>query len=220
MKSRISHPVPLKRLQIYGLWCSAILVVLFCTFVLPCLGSSPAHAEPQQLPAPKHAEYRIAIHCSLNILQLWHNAELVREYPVETGKGGLRKRRGGDHRTPVGDYEISWKASRHSAKGHRIVEGRSWCKGNRFSDAPRGPALEKLWSEPYGGDEGSIMSIDYPNAKELAKGYTGDCIHIHSDKRHDQGVLKKSYGCIHMFPQDARELYEMVEIGTPVKILP
>ncbi len=218
MKSRISHPSAPERLEVEGLWRRLILAGLACLVILLCRG--PVMAEPQQIPAPKHAQYRIAIHCSLNILQLWHDTELVREYPIETGKGGLRKRRSGDHRTPVGDYEISWKASRHSAKGHRIVEGRSWCKDNRYSDATRGPALEKLWSESYGGDEGSIMSIDYPNAKELARGYTGDCIHIHSDKHHEQGVLKKSYGCIHMFPQDARELYEMVEIGTPVKILP
>lgn len=193
---------------------------ILCLIILVCQGSHSLRAEPEQIPVPKHAAYRIAIHSSLSVLQLWHNTELVREYPIETGKGGLRKRRGGDHRTPVGDYEVSWKASRNSAKGHKIIEGRSWCKNNRYSVASSGPALEKLWSEPYGGDEASIMSIDYPNAKESAKGYTGDCIHIHSDKRHDRGVLRNSYGCIHMFPQDARELYETVEVGTPVKILP
>jgi hypothetical protein len=111
-------------------------------------------------------------------------------------------------------------AARSSQKGHRIVENRSWCSGNAFVDASSGPPLEKLWSDPYGGDEAAVISINYPNAKDRARGFTGDCIHIHSDKRHDHGILKKSYGCIHMFTPDAKELYEMVEVGTPVKILP
>jgi len=51
-------------------------------------------------------------------------------------------------------------------------------------------------------------------------GYTGTCIHIHADKHLVDGALTKSYGCIHMFPKDAIELYEMVDVGTPVKILP
>jgi len=180
----------------------------------------PAWAEPPEISAPTHAEYRIAIHCGRKVLQLWRYTELVREYPIETGKGGLGKQRGGDHRTPIGDYEISWMASRNPDKGHRIVDERSWCRGNKFLDAGTGPSLEKLWSEPYGGDEAAVMSINYPNAKELKKGYTGECIHIHSDKRAQDGILLKSYGCIHMFPKDANELYEVVDVGTPVKILP
>ena len=95
----------------------------------------PSVAEPVQLPAPKHAEYRIAIHCALKVLQLWRNDQLVREYAIEIGKGGTGKRRNGDHRTPVGDYEVSWMASRDGTIGHKIIDYRSWCKDNCFSDA-------------------------------------------------------------------------------------
>jgi murein L,D-transpeptidase YafK len=156
----------------------------------------------------------------MGVLQLWRNAELVSEYPVETGKGGLWKTKRGDHRTPVGDYEISWMASRHSHRGHRIKEKRSWCKGNRFVYAASGPRLEKLWADGYGGEQATVMSINYPNQREQRMGYTGNCIHIHADKKHENGMLRKSYGCIHMFPKDAMELYDMVKVGTPVKILP
>jgi len=197
-----------------------VVAVTVLTAFLCEAGRLPVFAELPQLPAPKHSEYRIAIHCSRQVLQLWHFTDLVREYPIDTGVGGLAKRRGGDHRTPIGDYEITWMASRSGGKGQKIVDGRSWCKNNSFVDASTGPALEKLWTDPYGGLEAAVMSIDYPNVKDRAKGFTGDCIHIHSDKRHNKGVLRKSYGCIHMFPADARELYEMVEVGTPVKILP
>jgi hypothetical protein len=196
----------------------AVLIVVACSMVV-CAVTVP-RAEPAQTPAPQSSEYRIAIHCSLKVLQLWRNAELIRDYPVEVGMGGLAKRVNGDHRTPVGDYEVSWMASRNSSKGHRIVEKRSWCKGNSFVNASTGPSLEKLWAEPYGGDEATVISINYPNEKDKIRGFTGECIHIHADKRHEKGILKKSYGCIHMYPPDARELYEFVQVGTPVKILP
>lgn len=186
-------------------------------FLVPC---ASAVAELPQIPAPKHAEYRIAIHCSKKVLQLWKHTELIREYPADCGKGGLGKKRGGDHKTPIGDYEISWMASRTHSKGYRIIDGRSWCKNNRFLDASSGPALEKLWSESYGGLEAAVLSINYPNKKDSIRGFTGDCIHIHADKHHRDGMLKKSYGCIHLFPADANELYEFVDVGTPVKLFP
>ncbi len=177
-------------------------------------------AAPPQLPPPERSEYRIAIHCALKMLQVWRHTELIREFPIETGHGGLGKRRAGDHKTPLGDYEITWMASKTSGKGHRIVDDKSWCKGNRFVYADSGPSLERLSAPCYGGEEATVISLGYPNAREQLKGYTGECIHIHADRRLDKGALKKSFGCIHMFPQDAREVYELVEIGTPVKILP
>jgi lipoprotein-anchoring transpeptidase ErfK/SrfK len=190
------------------------LVFMFLV-MMPFQWSRPAHCSESGAPV-----ITVAIHCSLNLLQVWNGSTLIKEYPVETGKGGLGKKSSGDHKTPIGDYKISWMASKHSDKGSKIVDNRSWCLRNEFVDAASGPPLEKLWAEPYGGDEATVMSINYPNEADLAKGYTGDCIHIHADKRHDDGVLKKSYGCIHMFPKDAKELYDMVEVGTPVKMLP
>jgi murein L,D-transpeptidase YafK len=139
---------------------------------------------------------------------------------VETGKGGLGKKRSGDHATPIGEYEVSWMDSRNSPKGHKIIENKSWCTGNKFVYASSGSSLEKLWAECYGGDEATVISINYPNSKDRLKGFTGECIHIHADKRLEDGKLKKSYGCIHMFPKNAIELYELVDVGTPVKILP
>ncbi|MGO9569007.1 MAG: L,D-transpeptidase family protein [Desulfomonilaceae bacterium] len=188
--------------------------------LLAAFALTSSAAEPPQLPLPKQAEYRIAIHSSMNVLQLWRDDQLVREYPIETGKGGVGKQRGGDHRTPVGDYEVSWMACRDGSKGHRIIDQRSWCKGNCFIDASTGPALEKLWTDSYGGDEAAVISINYPNAKDRQRGFTGDCIHIHANKKIRDGMMGKSYGCIHMYPKDAMELYSIVEVGTPVKMLP
>lgn len=199
---------------------SKLLHSIAATFGCLVLLAGLAAGEPAQEPPPPAAGFRIAIHCSLKVLQLWHKDELVREYPIDCGKGGVGKQRGGDHKTPVGDYVISWMASRNSAKGHRIMENKSWCSENKFYHGTTGPPLEKLWTNSYGGDQATVLSINYPNPREQRMGHTGSCIHIHADKHLVEGALKKSYGCIHMFPADAIELYEMVDVGTPVKILP
>ncbi len=190
--------------------------------IVGCFSAQPgiAGSETPKISPARHGQLRIAIHCARRVLQLWRSTELIREYPIEIGKGGLPKKRSGDHRTPIGDYEISWMASRKSETGYKIVDGKSWCRGNKFIYADKGPALEKLWSDAYGGSEATVMSINYPNNQESRKGYTGECIHIHAVKRPRDGMLRKSYGCIHMFAADAMELYEMVKVGTPVKILP
>ena len=114
----------------------------------------PIQADQSMIPVPKQSEYRIAIHCARKVLQLWRHAELIKEYPIEIGKTGTHKRQSGDHRTPIGDYEISWMASRHSEKGHRVIDNKSWCIGNQFVYAPSGPRLEKLWADSYGGPSG------------------------------------------------------------------
>lgn len=197
---------------------SVLTGVMVFAALSSCL-QTMAQDQPQEN-LRNHNDFRIVIHCGLHMLQLWRGTELLREYPVETGKGGLDKRRSGDHATPIGDYEVSWMASRNSPKGHKIVENKSWCTGNKFVYANSGSSLEKLWAEPYGGDEATVISINYPNSKDRQMGFTGECIHIHADKRVQDGMLKKSYGCIHMFPKNAMELYELVNVGTPVKILP
>jgi hypothetical protein len=191
-----------------------ILIILISAVVF----SNVAKADPSPKVAP--CRYRIEIHCADKLLQLWDGDELLRVYPVQTGKGGIGKTRSGDHRTPIGDYEISWMASKKSSKGHRIVDRTSWCANNEFYNGPDGPPLEKLWTKVYGGEDATVMSINYPNAVDRAQGRTGDCIHIHAEKKMIEGPLKESYGCIHLYTEHALELYEIVDVRTPVKILP
>ncbi len=198
----------------------SIAILFPAWFVLTWPLVAPVWADQSMVSGPKQSEYRIAIHCSRKVMQLWRHAELIKEYPIEIGKTGTHKRQSGDHRTPIGDYEISWMASRDSQKGHKIIDNKSWCIGNKFVYAPNGPSLEKLWTDSYGGPQATIISLNYPNDKDRKRGFSGDCIHIHADLKIKHGALEKSYGCIHMFPSDAIELYEIVDVGTPVKILP
>lgn len=198
----------------------ALFHVLFASafVVLGLLAGPAAHAAEHKDAANR--DPLIVVHCSLGLLQVWHGSQLTDEYPAEIGRGGLDKRRSGDHKTPLGNYEISWMASRARDKGHRVIHGKSWCEKNRFVHADRGSPVEKLWSLSYGGRQSVVMSINYPNERDAAQGRTGNCIHIHATKHLRDGSLTKSLGCIHLFPKDALELYDAVEVGTPVKILP
>jgi hypothetical protein len=44
------------------------------------------------------------------------NGKLLKCYPVGLGLNGMGKTREGDKKTPVGEYEIIWKASRFAKK--------------------------------------------------------------------------------------------------------
>lgn len=197
-------------------------IVVSCFMLTAAIGtgvwSTPVRADSSREAAI--SPYRIEIRCAEKVLELWAGVDRLSVYPISTGKGGIGKNRSGDHKTPLGDYEISWMASKKSAKGHRIIDGTSWCANNKFYYGPDGPPLEKLWAEVYGGEDATVMSINYPNASDRANGRSGDCIHIHAEKKVAEGPLRESHGCIHMHTEHARELYEIVDVHTPVKILP
>lgn len=144
---------------------------------------------------------------------------LIREYPIGIGKNGMGKTRTGDRKTPLGKYKILWKASRFRKTdgGHLIIEGKAFCgPNNMFTKDPNvGYSSERLWTSGYGGKKAVVMCINYPNAGDRRKGYTGGCIEIHATLLGGIGK-QSSMGCIRMRPDDARELYKLVDVGTMV----
>lgn len=140
-------------------------------------------------------------------------------FPISIGAKGLGKRKMGDKKTPLGEYEISWMVSRHGNKGNRIIDGQTWCKNNTLYYGPSGPAGEKLWTGDYGGSEATVMGLNYPNEYDKKRGYTGSCIEIHSSRFQKLEPLQPSAGCIRMYPDDALKLYNHVDIGTKVYVI-
>ncbi|MCD4782331.1 MAG: L,D-transpeptidase [Candidatus Eremiobacteraeota bacterium] len=144
---------------------------------------------------------------------------VIKEYPIGIGKGGMGKTREGDKKTPIGKYKIIWKASRFwkTDGGYPIVDGKAFCgPNNMFTKDPNvGYPSESLWKPGYGGKKAVVMCIDYPNAGDKRKGYSGGCIEIHATLLGGIGK-KSSMGCIRMKPNDARELYNLVDVGTMV----
>lgn len=161
------------------------------------------------------AGYNIVVQGSTYKMWLYNGQQLVKEYNVGIGLNGMGKTKGGDRKTPIGDYKIKWKASKADGT---IKDSTTWCKNNNLYYGPTGPSGEKLWSSSYGGSQAAVMGLDYPNAEDRSKGYTGGCIEIHATLSGGIGA-KSSQGCVRMNPGDANELYSMVGVGTPVRIL-
>ena len=146
---------------------------------------------------------------------------LIKSYPVGLGKNGMGKTKQGDKKTPTGTYEIIWKASRfwQTDGGYPIIDGQAFAGTDSIftTDPALGDPDEKLWTDSYGGQEAVVMCINYPNASDKLKDYTGDCIEIHATQLGGIGEFV-SAGCVRMNPADARELYNYVLAGATVII--
>ena len=198
--------------------CLAMLLVCFVAGISFGGGDAPASGE---LSAPDNLT--LFVIDSEKTLFVYEHGELIASFPCETGYGGMGKAREGDGKTPVGVYHIAWMASvevnrGHTDKGEPIIEGMTWCDETGLVYGPEGRDEERLWTDAYGGEDATVMGLDYPNAGDLARGYTGDCIEIHGSQRLVDGHLTPSAGCIKLFPTDAIALYHLVDTGTPVVI--
>jgi len=81
---------------------------------------------------------------------------------------------------------------------------------------------ERLWTDAYGGKNAYVMALDYPNPKDRAEGKTGSCIEIHASLKLENEGYKKytgTLGCVSMYPDYAKRVYEYVNPGTLVRIV-
>jgi len=152
-------------------------------------------------------------------MYVYESGKEIKSYTVGIGKNGMGKTKTGDEKTPIGKYKIIWKASVYAGQdgGNKIEENKAFCgPGGKFTADPQvGYSSESLWKEGYGGNEAVVMGIDYPNEDDKKKGYSGNCIEMHATHLGGLGE-KSSAGCVRMNPQEARELYKMVDVGTTV----
>lgn len=182
--------------------------------IFPCLIQSEAVVDP--------VRNFVVIHGSTCTLEL-RNAEngLIKTYSVGLGQNGMGKTRSGDRKTPIGEYEILWKASRfwETDGGYPIIDGQAYCTpDNQFTTDPqKADPDETLWTDAYGGDQAVVICLNYPNTNDIARGYTGGCIEIHASLYGGFGEFC-SLGCVRMEPVEARELYNQVDVGTKVII--
>jgi lipoprotein-anchoring transpeptidase ErfK/SrfK len=207
-------------MKIHPIQKTTIIILIIITFHFTCMFFNPPGSTPSQVQA--QATKYIIIHGNSYKLDLYdENGTLIKKYPIGVGQGGLGKNREGDRKTPLGEYRILWKASRfHKTDGgHPIRDGAAFCgPNNSFTTDPKiGYPSEQLWTDGYGGDRAVVMCLDYPNAQDKARGYTGGCIEIHATLLGGIGK-NSSYGCIRLSPDNARDLYNRVTVDTKVTI--
>lgn len=162
---------------------------------LAALGLLPRHAAAtgtQQASRPR-ADY-ILVEKSARSLRLFAEGREIARYPIQLGKNPLgHKEREGDNRTPEGIYHIDW----------------------------RNPNSAFFLS----------LQISYPNAEDRARAAAagvspGSLIMIHGMpnnleyRREIWDEPNWTNGCIALRDHHMAEVWDLVDLGTPIEIRP
>lgn len=187
-----------------------VLIGLFLCFFTPIMASLTS------------GKNYVVVHGKQCTLELYDSSQsLLKVYRVGLGKNGLGKTQEGDLKTPIGDYQLIWKASRFWKVdgGFPIDTGIGYIGAdNEYSESPRDDmSTAPICGDDYGGSQAIFMCLDYPNSQDVAKGHTGSGIAIHATLKGGIGEYA-SRGCVRLSPEDARDLYNKLPVGAKVVI--
>src|SRR6266550_976406 len=135
-------------------------------------------------------------------LKLRRGRKIIRRYPISTSRFGLGSEEG-SHKTPLGQFRVSDKIGEAMAAG-TIFVGRVPLKPE---DAP--PRTEDLVLSRILWLDG----VEPHNANTRSR-----FIYIHGTRHEDKVGEPDSHGCIRMRNADVIELFDLVDVDTPVTI--
>jgi lipoprotein-anchoring transpeptidase ErfK/SrfK len=135
-------------------------------------------------------------------LKLRRGRKIIRRYPVSTSRFGLGSEEG-SHRTPLGQFRVSDKIGEAMPAGTIFV-----------SRVPLKP------DDPLPSTQDLVLSrILWLDGLETHNANTRDrFIYIHGTKHEDKIGKPDSHGCIRMRNADVIELFDLVDVDTPVTI--
>ena len=149
----------------------------------------------------------IVVYKAKRQLELYDGVDLLRTYRIGLGFSPVGdKEREGDGRTPEGDFYVFVKNPRSA---YHLSLGISY---PTIEDAQRG-LRDRLISKAQ-HDE-IVKAINNKKAP-LQDTPLGGLIYIHGNGSKSDWTL----GCVALENADIKELFDAVEVGTPVKILP
>jgi L,D-transpeptidase YbiS len=135
-------------------------------------------------------------------LKLRRGRKIIRRYPISTSRFGLGSEEG-SNKTPLGQFRVSDKIGEAMPAG-TIFVGRVSLK----PDDPLPPTQDLVLSR--------ILWLD---GLEGHNANTRDrFIYIHGTKHEDKIGKPDSHGCIRMRNADVIELFDLVDVDTPVTI--
>jgi L,D-transpeptidase YbiS len=135
-------------------------------------------------------------------LKLRHGRKIVRRYPVSTSRFGLGSEEN-SHKTPLGRFRISDKIGEAMAPGTVFV-GRVPLKPGDNPPRTEDLILSRiLW----------LDGVEPHNANTRSR-----FIYIHGTRHEDKIGEPDSHGCIRMRNADVIELFDLVDVDTPVTI--
>jgi lipoprotein-anchoring transpeptidase ErfK/SrfK len=135
-------------------------------------------------------------------LKVRRGRKIIRRYPISTSRFGLGSEEG-SHKTPLGQFRVSDKIGEAMPAG-TIFVGR----------VPLKP------QEPLPPTEDLVLSrILWLDGLEPDNANTRDrFIYIHGTRHEDKIGKPDSHGCIRMRNADVIELFDLVDLDTPVTI--
>jgi len=158
----------------------------------------------------------IEIDMRLQQLYLWEPVPdgdiLLRQYPVSTATNGAGAQNG-SYCTPLGRHRIAEKvgagASLFSAFKSRQPTGEIWTPELDAANPGRDWILTRiLWLE--GMEPGRNQGGEVDSYKRF--------IYIHGTNEEHKLGTPASHGCIRMRNEDVAELFDLVKVGTEVRI--
>jgi lipoprotein-anchoring transpeptidase ErfK/SrfK len=147
---------------------------------------------------------RLHIHVSVHDqeLKLRRGGKIIRRYPVSTSRFGLGSEEN-SHKTPLGKFRISDKIG-EAMPARTIFVGRVSLR----PDDPVPPTEDLVLSRILWLD-----GVEPHNANTRNR-----FIYIHGTRHEDKIGAPDSHGCIRMRNADVIELFDLVDVDTPVTI--
>ena len=165
---------------------------------------NPTNNSPLKLPLAKP---RIEVRKAERKLLLYSNERVVRTYHVGLGLSPVGdKERAGDRRTPEGDFYVFTK---NAKSAFYLSLGVSY---PNLAHAKRGLRDGLITKAQYDQIAEAIKQKKTP----LQRTKLGGDIYIHGHGAQTDWT----WGCVALENEDIKELFEAVEVGTPVKINP
>ncbi len=165
-------------------------------------GSDPAAGSPEPTAAkaePASPPLQLILDRRSRLLKVMEGGRERRRFRVGVGMPGWE--------TPVGSFSVIEKTAypiwEHPAKGVRIPPGPTNPLGSRWIGFHR----DCKGRRGFNGQEHLEV-----------KGCVTSGFHGTPNRDSVGGAV--SHGCVRLFDEDVRELFEMVQVGTPVTVLP
>ena len=146
-------------------------------------------------------------------LDLLEGSELIERYPVSTSKYGAGEQLG-SFKTPRGRHIVRAKIGAGQSLGAVFV-------GRR----PTGEIHSEALARAYPDRDWVLSRILWLSGKEIGKNRLGRVdsmrryVYIHGTPDTEPLGEPHSIGCIRMSNADVIELFDLVDVGTPVEIL-
>ncbi len=161
--------------------------------------SNRTQARLQATPAEPPPDRRLVLDRRQRVLQVFEQGKELRRFPVAVGMPGWE--------TPVGRFEVIEKTANpvweHPANGRRYPSG---------PDNPLGSRWIGFYRDCKG--RSGFNGQEHLEVKGcVTAGFHG------TPNRSSVGQAV-SHGCVRLFDENARELFDLVRLGTPVDVLP